>query len=181
MQVIGIVGSQASGKTVASKIGEAMGIKVIRMGDIVREEILKRGLRVDEVTVAKVASELRQEEGMHAVAKRTVQRIKELSERAVMIDGIRGEDETKLFKNEFGESFKLIAIIASPRVRYERVRARKRIDDAVDLQMFNRKDEREASWGIDAAMALADYTVKNEGTIEEFEAKIKKIFEEVAG
>lgn len=181
MKAIGIVGSQASGKSVASKIGESMGIRVIRMGDIVREEILKQGLKIDEATIARVASEFRQKEGMHAIAKRTAQRIKELKESAVIIDGIRGGDEVKFFKKEFGDNFKLIAIIASSQVRYERVKARKRADDALDMHIFIKKDEREASWGIEGAIALADFTVKNEGAVEEFEAKIKKILEEVAG
>jgi len=182
MKTIGIVGMQASGKTVASKIGEAMGIRVIRMGDLVREEILKHGMKINEETIAKFASSMRQKEGMDALAKRTVQRVRALyeSEKAVIIDGIRGGEEAKLFRKEFGGNFKLIAIIASPRVRYKRVKTRKREDDAIDMQIFTRKDERESSWGMEEAIALADYIIRNEGTIEEFEADVRRILEEAA-
>ncbi len=180
MKVIGIVGRQAAGKTLASEIGEAMGMKVIRMGDLVREEVLRQGMKINEETVSRFASMLRQKEGMQAIAKRTVKRLKELNvESTVIIDGIRSWEEVMLFKKEFRDNFKLIAIIADPRIRYERVRRRKREDDASDMEIFAKKDERETSWGMEEAIKLADYTIKNEGTMEEFKANMKKIFEEV--
>jgi dephospho-CoA kinase len=182
MKAIGIVGRQGAGKTLASEIGEAMGMKVIRMGDLVREEILRQGLKINEETVSRFASLLRQKEGMQAIAKRTVKRLNELDrESTVIIDGIRSWEEVKLFRKEFGDNFKLIAIIADKRIRFERVRRRKRADDASDLEIFSIKDDREASWGIEEAIKLADYIIKNEGTIEAFKANVKKILEEVRG
>lgn len=182
MKAIGIVGRQAAGKTLASEIGEAMGMKVIRMGDLVREEIQSKGMKINEETISRYATMLRQKEGMQAIAKRTIKRLKELNKQStVIIDGIRSQEEVSLFKKEFGDNFKLIAIIAHQRIRYERARNRKREDDASDMEIFIKKDKLETNWGIEEAIKLADYTIKNEGTKEEFKANVRRILEEVRG
>ncbi|MEM2924145.1 MAG: AAA family ATPase [Methanocellales archaeon] len=179
MKAIGIVGRQGAGKTLASEIGKAMGMKVIRMGDLVREEILKQGMKINMETISKYATMIRQKEGSQAIAKRTIKRLRELNIENVIIDGIRSWEEVKLFKKEFGDNFKLMAIIADQRIRYERVRSRKREDDASDMEIFIKKDELETSWGVEEAIKHADYIIENNGSLAEFKARVKKIFEEV--
>ena len=48
MKVIGFVGLPASGKTEAAKVAQELGIPIIRMGDVVREEVKRRGLDITE-------------------------------------------------------------------------------------------------------------------------------------
>ncbi len=177
MKIIAFVGLPLSGKSTASKMAEEMGIPVVVMGDVIREEVERRGLELTDENAGRVASELRDKEGMDAVAKRCIPRIrKKLEEKGiVVIDGIRGIAEVERFKKEFGDDFILINIEAPVEARFERAIKRKRKDDIKTIEELRRRDEREISWGMDEAMKIADITVENTGDIEEFEKKIKDL------
>ncbi|HIP25737.1 MAG TPA: hypothetical protein EYG81_04690, partial [Archaeoglobus profundus] len=114
MRVIAFVGLPLSGKSTAAKVAEEMGIPVVCMGDIVREEAKKRGLALTDENLGKIANELRQKEGLDAIAKRCIPIIREKGKDVgvVVIDGIRGIAEVERFKREFGDDFILINIEA---------------------------------------------------------------------
>ncbi len=179
--VIGLVGKQASGKTVAASELEKRGAERVRMGDIVWNEIEERNLEVTEENVGTVANKLRKEEGMDAIAKKSIPLIREKGEEsgAVVVDGIRGIAEVEKFRKEFGEDFYLISIEASDKARYERIRNRKREDDINNLKKFREKEDREMNWGLKEAIKSADYRIVNEKTIEEFREKISNKYMEI--
>ncbi|HIC87630.1 MAG TPA: hypothetical protein EYP03_05445, partial [Aquificae bacterium] len=77
MRVIAFVGLPLSGKSTAAKVAEEMGIPVVCMGDMVREEAKRRGLALTDENLGKIANELRQKEGMDAIAKRCIPIIRE--------------------------------------------------------------------------------------------------------
>ena len=73
----------------------------------------------------------------------------------------------------------VVAIDCSPEIRYERAKGRGRTDDIKSLDEFKAKDEREAGWGVKAGMEGADYTIRNEGPIEQFRSKVGEIADEI--
>lgn len=179
--VIGIVGLQASGKTeVAERMSEADAGRV-RMGDIVWTEARKRGLEVNEKVVGRLANELREKEGMEAIAKRCISQIKDKGGKkgAVVVDGIRGIAEVKEFKENFGEDFFLISVKAPEDSRYRRIIERKREDDIDDIESFKEKEERELKWGLREAMESADYLIENKSTLEKLREKASKTLKEI--
>ncbi len=177
MKIIAFVGLPLSGKTTASKIAEEMGIPVVVMGDVVREEVKRRGLELTDENAGRVAGELREKEGMDAIAKRCIPAIrKKLEEKGiVVVDGIRGIAEVERFRKEFGDDFILINIEAPLETRFERALRRKRDDDVRTVEDLKKRDERELSWNMGEAIKMADITVENTGGIEEFENKIRDI------
>lgn len=179
--VIGLVGLQASGKTVVASHLADLGAKRVRMGNIVWREVEQRGLELNERNVGNIANELRKEGGMGAVAKHCIPIIKEKGKRnrSVVVDGVRGIAEVEVFKNEFDERFVLISIEASKDTRYKRIRERKRKDDSLDPESFEEKENRESNWGLKEAMESADYRIENEGTLEELKEKTSKIYEKI--
>ncbi len=179
--IIGIVGLQASGKTVAASSFVDWGAARVRMGDVVWKEVERRGLDLVEENVGEVAQELREEEGMGAVAKRCVPLIREECEGSdvVVVDGIRGIAEVEVFREEFGDNFVLLSVEASAETRYERIKGRERDDDVGSVEEFKEKDRRELNWGLEEALEEADYNIKNEGTLEDFKQKALEIFEEI--
>lgn len=181
--VIGIVGLQAAGKTeVASKLVD-LGASRVRMGHVVWREVEKLGLEVTEKNVANIANELREEEGMGAIAKHCVPLINEkgAESKAVVVDGIRGIAEVEVFREEFEEDFSLLSVEASEDVRYKRIKSRKREDDIDDFKSFRDKDIRELNWGLEEAMESADYQIVNEGSLEKLKKRTIEIFEEITG
>ena len=72
-------------------------IPVIRMGDMVWEEVKKRNLDLTSENVGKIAHELRIKEGDDIWAKRTIKRVlKKGVSHCLVIDGIRNIEEISL-------------------------------------------------------------------------------------
>ncbi len=181
--VIGIVGLQGSGKTEVAKVAMGLDMPCVRMGDVVWEEVKRRGLEINEANVGAVADELRRRDGPGAIAKRCVPIIERVGvgKRAVVVDGIRGIAEVEEFRGAFGDRFRLLAVWASERTRYSRVSGRGRADDIESLKAFREKDRRELGWGLGEALALADAIVVNEGTLDELRERAAELIESMLG
>ena len=179
--VIGVTGMPGAGKATASEIVREMGFSVIVMGDEVRAEAERRGLAVTPENLGKVMLQVRREEGPGVLAKRCIPKILKSKSRGVLIDGLRSLHEVEEFRRHF-QNFKVIAIHASPKTRFQRLKRRCRRDDPKDWETFIERDRRELSVGIGDVIATADYMVVNEGTKSslrrELRSLIKKILEE---
>lgn len=176
MKLIAFVGLPASGKSEAASVARIMKIPVVSMGDAVREEAARRGLAPTDENIGGTGSALRREEGMDAIAKRCVPVVCAQSSNVVVIDGTRNIEEVNYFKKQFGKDFKLIAIQAPFELRLERVKKRARSDDMTGIEELRRRDEREKGWGLDKALAIADMTIDNTRSIDEFKEEIKGLF-----
>ncbi len=175
MKLIAFIGMPASGKSEAAEVARHIGIPVVNMGDAVREEAARRGLAMTDENIGGTGSALRKEEGMDAVAKRCVPRIRSLSSPKVVVDGVRNVEEIKYFKKMFGKDFKLIAIKSPLELRFERVKKRLRSDDMQSMDELKRRDEREKGWGLEKAIEVADFTIENTGSLEEFHKQIEEL------
>lgn len=177
--VLAFVGAPAAGKSEAASIAAEMGIPVVVMGEEIRAELRRRGLPLNDETAGRVATELREKEGRDAVAKRCIPRIKEIGieieKGVVVVDGIRGIAEVETLKEEFGDEFLLVNIEAPLTIRYERILSRGRGDDSLSLDEFKKREARENGWGLGEAMQQASLVIKNEGSLAEFKAAIKKL------
>lgn len=167
MKVIGVVGLPASGKGEFSRIAVEMGIPIVVMGDVIREAVRESGLPVTDANLGAVANRLRREEGMAAIARRSVPRIRACNAPLVLVDGIRGDAEVSVFRGEFSHFF-LVGIDAPFSDRLERLSRRGREDDFSHPEQLLERDKREISWGLGRALSSADHTIYNSGTLEEF-------------
>ncbi|NAT09944.1 dephospho-CoA kinase [ANME-1 cluster archaeon AG-394-G06] len=178
MQVLAFVGAPASGKTEAASVAKALGIPTITMGDVVRAELRRRGLPLSDENAGRIASELRAQEGMDAIAKRCIPEVKAIAGKkaVIVIDGIRGISEVETFKKEFGTDFTLVRVDAPLNLRYERIKTRGRGDDSLSIEEFKAREERENGWGMGEAMKNADKVITNTGSRELFKEEIEEIF-----
>ncbi|WP_292428044.1 dephospho-CoA kinase [Methanoregula sp.] len=174
MKVIGVVGLPASGKGEFSKIAERLGIPVVVMGDVIRKAVKKAGLPPTDANLGATANRLRAERGMDAIANLCVDAIKEQSAPLVLVDGIRGDAEVQVFRKNFPD-FHLIAIETSFLKRLERLCERKRSDDVGSAEGLRTRDERELGWGLANALKLADITINNDGSLDEFTARVTEL------
>lgn len=183
LQVIGVVGLPGSGKTEVARAFAKFDVPSVRMGDVVWEELRRRGKSITEVNVGRLSNEFRKREGMGAIAKRSIPLILSsgVGKRAVVVDGIRGVAEVHEFRKKFGKNFHLIATWAKEDVRYRRIAFRKRADDSISRENFRAKDRREISWGLGDAIALSDVLFVNEGSIEELQRKAEDFLKKVVG
>ncbi|KXB08390.1 hypothetical protein AKJ58_00090 [candidate division MSBL1 archaeon SCGC-AAA385D11] len=180
---IGVVGLPASGKTSVVEAMVDLGASRVRMGSVVWKEAKRRGLKINEENVGKVANELRNREGLDVIARRCIPIVRKEGRKSkvVVIDGIRGSEEVKEFEEAFDDYFYLVSVDASEGTRFSRIKARGRRDDSSNWKAFQEKNRRELKWGLEEAMKLADFMIVNEGTLEDLRARAAEIFEKVVG
>ena len=167
-----------SGKSEAVKIAKDKNIPVLRMGDRVWEETKKQGLEINDSNVGKVANDMRKAHGMDIWAKKTYEKILELTNTDILvIDGIRNREESEFFKEKLGKDFIIVAVTVSDEERYKRAMNRNRADDSKDLNKIKERDRRELSWGLDKVIKNADIKISNEKDIYKFRLEIKKLFD----
>jgi dephospho-CoA kinase len=174
MRIIGIVGLPGSGKSETAAVAHELGIPVVTMGDVIRQACRDRGLDPAEHH-GRVASALREEGGPAAIAERSLPFIESAREDAdtVLVEGIRSGVEVERFEAAFGDSFTLVAIEAPFEMRAERVDARGRdTPAAAGGESLEARDERERGFGMDDAIARADITVENTGSLDAFHDRI---------
>ena len=180
MTVIGIVGLPGSGKSEAANVAVDMGVPVVTMGDVIRQECRDRGLdpATDHGTVA---TALREENGPAAIAERSLPIIEErrADSDTVVVDGIRSDVEVEAFREAFGESFLLVEVDAPFEIRAERLDLRGRDAGAEEGgESLEDRDERELGFGMGEAMAMADVTIENTETLAAFQRTVRTLLRE---
>jgi len=174
MRLIGIVGLPGSGKGEFSRCAADLGIPVLVMGDVIRRVAAERGLSPDDDVLGRISGELRQIHGRGAIARLMLPAIRELAAPVVLIDGIRSDAEVDEFRRAF-PGFVLIGVSSSFESRRRRLHGRGRSDDVADPDALERRDERELGWGLGAALAGAERTVVNEGSLEAYCADVRDL------
>jgi dephospho-CoA kinase len=177
MQIMGISGMPGSGKGMVSDMASERGAIIVSMGDIIREEAKKRGEGSKETAV-----NLRKEFGEYIVSELTIEKIKKINDegndKPIIVEGIRSHHEVEMFKENF-DDFIILSIFANPKIRFERLAARKREDDSTDYEEFQRRDNNELGFGIGNVISLSDRLIINESDLESYEEKINEFLEEI--
>ena len=175
MKLIVTVGMPGSGKDELVEVARSMGLATLKMGDLVRDETRRRGLPLNNTSIARVANEEREKHGGGVWAQRALPK---LTETKMLVDGCRSDSEVTVFRHNFGDLF-VLGIYSSPEHRYDRLMKRGRGDDGQDLQEFFDRDRRELKWGIGNAFALADGMLVNEGSLDEFRRQARQALEKI--
>jgi len=171
--VIGLAGMPGSGKSLVVDTARELGYDIVVMGDVVRQETLARGLELTPQNVGKVMLELRQKEGNFVIAKKCIPKIEEQTSSKVFVDGLRSLYEADIFREHFPK-FTLVAVHASPEIRFNRLCCRGRSDDPSTWEVFHERDMRELTVGVGNAIALSEQIIVNDNSIEQFKAKVKE-------
>jgi len=167
-----ITGMAGSGKTTLSQIIIDSGIRVITMGDVIRDIAKRQGVEPSTENLGVIAKKIR-EESPEAVAVRCIDLLNTMDPGLVVVDGIRSLAEVEAFEEAFDVI--LIAVHTSPLSRFKRLTRRGRSDDPESWEEFRERDRRELDFGIGEAIACADIMIVNDDGID----SLKKSFEAV--
>ncbi|WNZ30122.1 MAG: flagellar hook-basal body complex protein FliE [Candidatus Bathyarchaeota archaeon] len=167
-----------AGKGVFRKTVQRLGHPVVTMGDVVRAEVKRRNLKATPENMGKVMLNLRELDGPAAIAKQCIPALKQTTGKLVVIDGIRSLVEVDEFKKHFAD-FVLVAVHSSPKTRFKRLVNRKRSDDPPDWNTFMDRDLRELGIGMGSVIAIADYMIVNEGSINNLKNRINQLISRV--
>ncbi|MCP3686448.1 MAG: AAA family ATPase [bacterium] len=179
MKVVALVGLPGSGKSEASRSFEAEGFSRVRFGDATEDELKKRNLEINEKNEKHIRELLRKELGMDAYAKLNVPKLDAALEKGnVVADGLYSWEEYLFLKEKYNDNLVVVAIYASPKTRYERLGKREirpltadeaKSRDYAEIQNINKG----------GPIAIADYTINNESSLEELEKNTKELINSI--
>ena len=165
-EIYGVTGMPLSGKTTVANYMEEKGFSVLDMGDVVRIEMEKRNIGMEDT--GDWVNDMRDEHGMDAIAQLSIPYLEEVMEENenIVITGMRSWDEKNTFEDKTGQSINIIGVWTSRETRKERRQERMREED-IKGDDFHERDLREISNGVGKLMALSDHMIKNQGISEE--------------
>jgi dephospho-CoA kinase len=175
-KIIAVVGMCGSGKSEAVKYFVDKGFRKVYFGDVVIKELELKGFEINEMNERKVREELREKYGMGVMAIKSIEKINEYYKTDnVVIESMYSWEEFKIIKKSFGDAFKVVAIYATKKIRYERLGKRKfrplTIEEATsrDLSELENLDK-------GGPIAYADYTIINDSSKEDLIKYLEKLF-----
>jgi dephospho-CoA kinase len=175
-KLILVTGLPGSGKSTFAKHLASSGVKVLAMGDVVREEASKRGVGRDINSMADFMVWLTKKYGEQYVARAICEKINRLEDEVIVVDGVRSFAEVKYFRARF-EKVLLVAVVSSLEKRFDRLKARGRIDDPKTLDELKKRDETELSVGVGSVIKDADVTIANDGPLDDMKIKVKQVLD----
>jgi len=177
-KILAFVGMAGSGKSEAATYAQKVtGLPVIYFGQLTRDEVKKRGLELTPANERIVREDLRREFGMDVYAKRAVPVIRRHLEDngSVLIDGLYSLAEWELLIKEFPQ-LAVVAILASPAVRYERLRERS--DRPFSKDEARERDINELrNLEKGGPLAMATHFIINDETKKQLDEKVHAILE----
>ena len=169
-KIYAVVGMCGSGKSEVVKYFVSHGYQRVYFGDVVLNELKKNSLEINEKNEKYIREKLRTDFGMAVMALKSLDKIRYLHSLGnVVIESLYSWEEFKTIKEEFGDIFKLIAVYTTKKLRYQRLANRpfRPLNKAVardyaEIENLNKG----------GPIAFADYTVINDGTLEELFDKL---------
>jgi dephospho-CoA kinase len=179
MRLVAIVGMAGAGKSEAARVFEENKFERIRFGDITDDELKKQGLAVNEENERQMRETLRARYGMAAYAMLNLTKMDvALKSGSVVVDGLYSWEEYTSLKEYYGGRFLVVAIWASPEVRYARLGVRA-VRPLTEEEAFGRDRAEIIKLNKAGPIAMADYTILNEGTLKDLEKETRKIIKKL--
>lgn len=171
-----IVGMCGSGKSIASDYLVSKGFNKVYFGGVTMDKLKEANLEVNPENEKMMREKLRSELGMGAFAIVLLPKIKEcFNDGNTVLDGVYSYDEVKILKENFPE-LKIIAIVCDKDIRYDRLSIRE-VRPLTNEEASARDIAEVENIAKAPPIAMADYYILNNGTIEEYKTRLEEILE----
>lgn len=183
LKLLAIVGMTGSGKSILVDTLCEQGIPKVHFGNMIYNEMAKRGIErtPDGRSEKEFREKIRAEEGQDWVGRQAVAATKDLiaaGQKRIVLDGIYSWTEYKLFKHEFPGALTLVAVVAPISKRYERLSKRPNRPFTPEDARFRDYTEIE-NMEKGGPIAIADYYVLNDGSVDHLKSEFQKILKEI--
>lgn len=174
--ILAIVGLPGAGKTEATEyVMNKMHCPKVYFGDVTFDEMKKDNIEINEANERKMRESIRERLGMGAYAVLNIPKVRESFQNgSVIVESLYSWEEYLEMKKAFGDSFKVLAVYASPELRISRMANRSsrplNREDVISRDYSQIENLHQAG-----PIARADSTIINEGTKEELYKEIDRI------
>lgn len=181
--IVGLTGRIAAEKGAVSDFFKENGFEYLSLSNEVRAEATRRKIPHERKNLQDLGNLMREKEGLGVLVKRLEDKIE--FNKSYIIDGIRNTGEVGELKAFFYNKFYLIAVDARQDLRWKRVQKRAKASDPKTFDKFILADNRdyeenlENGQQVNKCMKRADYTMINNGTIQELRNHLKIIYETI--
>jgi dephospho-CoA kinase len=181
LKIIAFVGLAGSGKSSAVDYLTEKGYPKVYFGGIVLEEVQKRGLELTQANEQPIREELREKEGKDFVVKRIISQIHDLvaaGQHRIVADGLYTWTEYKALKHEFPGELHVVAIVAPRHLRHHRLTKR-------PVRPLTEREADQRDWAEienlekGGPIAIADYFISNNGSLDHLHEQIDAIVDEI--
>ena len=182
--ILGVSGPYGAGKGEVVAYLAARSFVAYSLSDVLRDELRARGQEESRERMIATGNELRAAGGPAALADRLLARL--APDRNYVIDSIRHPAEVEALRRN-ARGFKLIWVDADPKLRLDRLRSRGRSGDPGSLETLLELEGRERAGGgenaqqLDAVERLADFRLRNEGSLAVLHAGIQRVLASCQG
>jgi dephospho-CoA kinase len=175
MKVIGVVGLNGSGKDeVVKYLNKQYGIKLISVGDLVREIAEREGVEPTRDNLDEITRKHFARYGKGYFLKLVVEKIRQNKWECTGISGIRSPEDVMILKEAFKEDFVLIYVyITDPQVRYARMQKRGSQRDNMTYEDFLKQDQvSQELFRIYEVIKMAQISISNDGALADMYHRI---------
>ena len=178
--ILGLSGLNGAGKGEVVRFLEARSFYAHSLSDVIRDDLAQKGLEETRERMIEAGNAIRASRGPGGLAQALADRL--VPDRNYVVDSIRHPAEVEVLRART-TAFQLIWVTADDEVRLERLRARGRNGDPETLEDLRRLEGRElgsddpSAQQLLAVRDLADFTIANDGTVEELHETIQGVLE----
>jgi len=178
-KIIGFVGMPGCGKsTLADYAIQKFHAQKIHLADFIWQWLARQGIKPSEESGLMASLYMWVEYGDIPVARWAEEQIKKSKANLIILDSLRTLEEAKEFQIKYGDAFHLIAILAAPAIRLERLQKRARFGPITKLE-FRMRDREELRLGVGDLIASSNHYIIANGTLEETKKQLDNLLKKL--
>lgn len=183
VKILAIVGMSGSGKSVVVDHLTNLGLPKIYFGGMIYKEMEKRGIErtADGESEKHFREMIRETEGKDWVVRQVIESTKNLiaaGQKRIVLDGLYTWTEYKILKKEFPGQMTVLAVVVDKSIRHKRVAKRpERPFNAEEIQERDRSEVENLEKG--GPIAMADYYLLNNGSVEALEKDVDEVLKKI--
>lgn len=174
-KIVAVLGLPGSGKTEAiNYLLKKLNWPKVYFGEVTFDELKKKGLAINEANERKIREELRAKHGQDYYAKKVIEKIEKILSGNILVESLYSWVEHLEFKKKFGDNFVAVAVYTPPKIRYARL-AKRPTRPLTSVEAQGRDYAQIEKLFQAGPIAMAEYTLINEGSLKDLYQQIDKI------